>query len=130
MNDLKQLKQELKETKNKCAEIEKKIDGMNIRIYWDGHRVSFYGWTNNAQIPSALANRLSNLFLGEANEQLFEQRFGETEVIFFGEGYGGKIQSGGAYKKEQDFILFDVMLNGEYQQREDIEEYEKRKEEF
>lgn len=43
MNDLKQLKQELKETKNKCAEIEKKIDGMNIRIYWDGHRVSFYG---------------------------------------------------------------------------------------
>lgn len=102
-----------------------KIDGMNIRVYWDGHRVNFYGRTNNAQIPSVLANRLSNLFLGEANEQLFEQKFGETEVILFGEGYGEKIQSGGAYRNGQDFILFDVMIDGKYQQREDVEDIAK-----
>lgn len=116
---------EIKYLANNVWQFTEKIDGMNIRIYWDGHRVSFYGRTNNAQIPSALANKLSNLFLGEANEQLFEQRFGETEVILFGEGYGEKIQSGGAYKKEQDFILFDVMVNGKYQQREDVEDIAK-----
>lgn len=70
-------------------------------------------------------NRLSNLFLGEANEQLFEQKFGETEVILFGEGYGEKIQSGGAYRNGQDFILFDVMIDGKYQQREDVEDVAK-----
>lgn len=60
-----------------------KIDGTNIRIYWDGHKVSFWGRTDKAQIPVKLMNRLVELFGGEANEQLFEQKFGETEVILF-----------------------------------------------
>lgn len=60
-----------------------KIDGTNIRIYWDGHKVNFYGRTDRAQIPANLMNRLVELFGGEANEQLFEQKFGETEVILF-----------------------------------------------
>lgn len=115
----------LKYLANNLWQFTEKIDGMNIRIYWDGHRVSFYGRTDNAQIPSALANRLSNLFLGDANEQLFEQKFGKIEVILFGEGYGEKIQSGGAYRKGQDFILFDAMADGKYLPREDVEEIAK-----
>lgn len=99
-----------------------KIDGTNIRIYWDGHKVSFYGRTDKAQIPANLANRLIELFGGETNEQLFEQKFGETEVILFGEGYGEKIQNGGAYRKGQDFILFDVMIADNYQPRENIKD--------
>ena len=98
-----------------------KIDGTNIRIYWDGHKVSFYGRTDKAQIPADLVNRLNELFGGEVNEQIFEQKFGETEVMLIGEGYGEKIQKGGLYRKGQDFILFDVMIAGNWQPRESVE---------
>lgn len=64
-----------------------KIDGTNIRILWDGHKVTFAGRTDKAQIPAELSNRLFELFGGEINEQLFEQKFGETEVMLCGEGY-------------------------------------------
>lgn len=99
-----------------------KIDGTNIRVYWDGHKVSFYGRTDKAQIPADLVNRLNELFGGEANEQIFEQKFGETEVTLVGEGYGEKIQKGGLYRKGQDFILFDVMIAGNWQPRESVED--------
>ncbi len=85
-------------------------------------KVSFHGRTDKAQIPVDLVNRLVELFGGETNEQLFEQKFGETEVILFGEGYGEKIQNGGAYRKGQDFILFDVMIGDNYQPREVVED--------
>ena len=99
-----------------------KIDGTNIRVYWDGHKVSFHGRTDKAQIPADLVNRLNELFGGETNEQIFEQKFGETEVILVGEGYGEKIQKGGLYRKGQDFILFDVMIAGNWQPRESVED--------
>ena len=97
-----------------------KIDGTNIRILWDGHKVTFAGRTDNAQIPAELTNRLFELFGGEVNEQMFEQKFGETEVMLCGEGYGAKIQNGGLYKDSQDFILFDVMIADNWQPRESI----------
>lgn len=99
-----------------------KIDGTNIRILWDGHKVTFAGRTDNAQIPAELTNRLFELFGGEANEELFEQKFGETEVMLVGEGYGAKIQNGGLYRDNQDFILFDVMIAGNWQPRESVED--------
>lgn len=102
-----------------------KIDGMNIRVYWDGHRVSFYGRTDKAQIPADLTNRLIELFGGDANEELFEQKFGNTEVLLVGEGYGEKIQTGGLYRKGQDFILFDVMIAGNWQPRDSVEDIAK-----
>lgn len=99
-----------------------KVDGTNIRIYYDGHNVTFGGRTDNADIPKHLLDRLNELFGGEINTQLFEQKFGEKEVILFGEGYGIKIQNGGGYRNDVDFILFDVMINGNYQSRETVEE--------
>ena len=100
-----------------------KIDGTNIRIFWDGHRVSYYGRTENAQIPQKLVNKLIELFGGETNEQLFEQKFGEMPVMLVGEGFGAGIQGvGGLYSKEQDFILFDVMIAGNWQPRESVED--------
>lgn len=62
-------------------EFTEKIDGTNIRIYWDGHKVSYYGRTDKAQIPSQLMNRLIELFGGNVNEEMFEQKFGEKEVM-------------------------------------------------
>ena len=100
-----------------------KIDGTNIRIIWDGHKVEIKGRTDKAQIPSALLNRLMELFAGEANEEIFERAFGEKEVMLIGEGYGAKIQGcGGLYRPDQDFILFDVMIGGNYQPREAVAE--------
>ena len=92
-----------------------KIDGTNISIAWDGHKVEFHGRTERAQIPAHLVNRLNELFGGEVNEELFEQIFGETPMILYGEGYGVKIQNGGSYRDDVDFILFDV-----YQPDKDI----------
>lgn len=99
-----------------------KIDGTNIRVMWDGHKITYGGRTERANIPAHLMNKLLELFGNEETEQLFEQIFGEREVIFFGEGYGAKIQGcGGLYRSDVSFILFDVMINGNYQSREMVE---------
>lgn len=88
-----------------------KIDGTNIGIVWDGHKVSYQGRTERAQIPAHLMNKLIEMFGGTVNEELFEQKFGEMHVILFGEGYGAKIQKGGGnYRSDVSFILFDVYL--------------------
>ena len=75
-----------------------KIDGTNIRVHWDGHKIEFAGRTDKATIPDHLYSRLEKLFGGNENEELFEQMFGEKEVFLFGEGYGPKIQTGGNYR--------------------------------
>lgn len=108
---------------NNTWEFTEKIDGTNIRIHWDGHRVSYFGRTANAQIPQKLINKLIELFGGEENEQLFEQKFGNMPVTLVGEGFGAGIQGvGGLYSKEQDFILFDVMIAGNWQPRDSVED--------
>ena len=104
-------------------EFTEKIDGTNIRICWDGHKVSYYGRTDKAQIPSQLMNRLIELFGGNINEEMFEQKFGETQVMLIGEGYGAKIQKGGGdYRQDNDFILFDVRVNDNYLSRENVKD--------
>lgn len=98
----------LKDNEWICTE---KIDGTNIGIAWDGHKVSYQGRTEKAQIPAHLMNKLLEMFGGNENEELFEQKFGEMQVILFGEGYGAKIQKGGGdYRNDVSFILFDVYL--------------------
>ncbi len=94
-----------------------KIDGTNIRVGWDGHRVEFGGRTDNAQIPAKLIAKLQELF----PEELFEQAFGENDAILFGEGYGAGIQRGGNYRQDMSFILFDVRVGGWWLKREGIE---------
>ena len=98
-----------------------KIDGTNIRVHLDGYRITFAGRTDKATIPSYLAEKLNDIFMKPETEELFEQTFCEKEVILFGEGYGAKIQGiGNQYRQDVDFILFDVMINGNYQNRENV----------
>lgn len=113
--------------KNNFWEWTEKIDGTNIRIHWDGHQVSFGGRTDRAQIPADLVNRLNELFGGETNAQMFEQKFGETEVTLYGEGYGAKIQKGGGLYKSDgvDFILFDVRVGNVWLHRYSVEDIAK-----
>ena len=102
-------------------EFTEKIDGTNIRIYWDGHKVSYYGRTDKSQIPTQLMNKLIELFGGNINEEMFEQKFGATPVMLIGEGYGAKIQKGGGdYRQDNNFILFDVWINNKYLSRDNV----------
>lgn len=96
-----------------------KIDGTNIRVIWDGYAVSFGGRTDNAQIPPRLLEHLENRFGGPEREQLFEQKFGATPAVLYGEGFGEKIQGGGAYGPVS-FSMFDVRVDGIWLQRENV----------
>lgn len=88
-----------------------KIDGTNIRIFWNGHKVEYFGRTEKSQLPVELEKKLNELFCGDINEQIFEQVFGETNVMLFGEGFGRRIQNGGNYIPDGvDFALFDVYI--------------------
>lgn len=99
-----------------------KIDGTNIRIMWDGHKVTYGGRTERASIPAHLMNKLIEMFGGDEAEQVFEQLFGEKEATLFGEGYGVKIQGvGSLYRSDASFILFDVMVGKNYLPRIAVE---------
>ena len=98
-----------------------KVDGTNIRVHWDGHKVEIGGRTDKAQIPGPLLNKLNEMFMTTEAEELFEQTWGDKDVILFGEGYGPKIQNGGDYRSDVSFILFDVLVGNNYQEREWVE---------
>ena len=102
-----------------------KVDGTNVRIMWDNNKVRFGGKTDNAQMPLHLVDKLTELFGGEANEQLFEQTFDCGDVCLYGEGFGVKIQSGGNYG-EVNFVLFDVKIGQTWLKREDVEDIAKK----
>ncbi len=103
-------------------EFTEKVDGTNVRVHWDGHKVEFAGRTERAELPKNLLAALNEIFGTPEAEELFEQTFGEKEVILFGEGYGGKIQGcGRGYRKDEWFVLFDVLIGDNYQSREWVE---------
>ena len=44
-------------------------------------------------------------------------------MCLYGEGFGAKIQKGGGnYRKDQGFVLFDVVIDGIFLKREDVED--------
>lgn len=97
-----------------------KIDGTNIRIMFDGERITFGGKTDQAQIPAKLVTRLNERFLPQID--IFRGIFGNIPVCLYGEGFGAGIQSGGNYRPDQDFILFDVNVNDWWLKRDDVED--------
>ena len=102
-----------------------KIDGTNIRIYWDGHKVSFVGRTSKSSIPPHLEQFLTDTFLTQEMEYVFEQMFEDKEVHLFGEGFGAKIQEDGEKYIDGNtcgFILFDVNINGFDLTRKNVDE--------
>ena len=102
-----------------------KVDGTNIRVMWDGEKVTFGGKTDNAQMPVFLLYKLQELFEGIVKEQIFKEVFGEEGgVCLYGEGYGAKIQKGGGnyIPDGVDFVLFDVKIGDWWLKREDIED--------
>lgn len=119
-------KPELELLKNVTWTFTEKVDGTNVRVGWDGDKVKFGGKTARAQMQITLLDRLTEIFGGEANEQVFEQTFEdatpESPVTLYGEGYGAKIQKGGGnYKPDgQDFVLFDVRIGHTWLRHDDV----------
>lgn len=97
-----------------------KVDGTNIRVMWESTSVRFGGKTDNAQIPAFLIARLQDLFL----PSLLRDKFGDSNVCLYGEGYGARIQKGGGnYKSDGvDFVLFDVKVGEWWLKRDAIED--------
>jgi hypothetical protein len=104
-----------------------KVDGMNMRVVFEpgeDEPVKILGRTDRAQIPGDLRASIESwatfdalastfLDLGETKSApLCDVTVGPAKVILYGEGYGAGIQSGGHYRPDKGFILFDVVVDG------------------
>lgn len=105
--------------------VDEKVDGTNIRIFYNDGKVKIGGRTDNAQLPGKLLEYLQFTF----NEFILHKAFPCEEgspypnVILFGEGYGPGIQAaGGNYRKDPGFILFDIKVSHWWLKKEDIGE--------
>ena len=99
--------------------VDEKVDGTNIRIFYNDNKISFAGRTSQAQLPPKLLKYLQDHFTIDRMKSCFPNT---EELIIFGEGYGPKIQAGGGnYRKEVGFILFDIRIGRWWLKREDIE---------
>lgn len=97
-----------------------KIDGTNVRVFWDGNSVQFGGRTANAQMPVFLYDKLNELF----PEEKLRVEYPDASMCLYGEGYGARIQKGGGnyISSGVDFILFDVLVDTFWLKREDVED--------
>lgn len=93
--------------------VTEKVDGTNIRLGWTMSGESLLsqigGRTDNAQIPAPLFAVLRDLcddITPKVGEIMNEHDL--NTYVLYGEGYGAKIQSGGWYREDQGFVLFDV----------------------
>ena len=84
-----------------------KVDGTNIRLHWNGSKLTIGGRTDNAQVPASLVAKLGPL----SDPGLWHSIFPDADdVTVYGEGYGAKIQSGGMYRPDQALVVFDVLV--------------------
>jgi ATP-dependent RNA circularization protein (DNA/RNA ligase family) len=98
-------------------DVTEKIDGTNIRVMLskDG-TVSFGGRTDAANIHAGLIQYLMWALPKEAlKAALWLNPEEPVDVVLYGEGYGAGIQKGGGlYRKDRAFILFDVLVSGQW----------------
>jgi hypothetical protein len=100
-----------------------KIDGTNIRLEYSLGQMTIKGRTDNAQLPGPLVDKLRKQF---PDSKAFVDVFDAAEATVYGEGFGPKIQSGGFYGPEQDFIVFDVRVGKWWLKDTDVDEIAKR----
>lgn len=93
--------------------VSEKVHGANFSIMYDGvlqcgkrtdlvsEGEKFY---NHVPVKERYAENIINLF----------NHLGCNELVVFGELYGGNVQSGVYYRKDQDFYAFDIVVDGKY----------------
>ena len=114
--------------------VDEKIDGMNIRVTcgWNNpfflsvnpkanleFHLEFGGRTDAAVFPPGMQETLQTLFTREKLEAVFSGSR-PKKVIFYGEGYGPKIQQGGYYARTIGFVLFDIWIDGWWLERDNV----------
>lgn len=115
-------------------QLQEKIDGMNIRVHmrrvelgptpdqpirymWIGPE--YHGRRGDSMLPASLVHELDKIFKCDRMQEFLNNHGDLSDAWFFGEGYGPKIQKGGGnYRKDQGFILFDVVWNGQWSAKE------------
>ena len=86
-----------------------KLDGTNMQIAWDGHKLTLGGRTENTNIPPHILEYYNSTFNNNETEEIFEQVFGDKPMVLFFEAVGPKIQTFGKhYSDSVKFILLDV----------------------
>ena len=116
-------------------EFTEKIDGMNIRIHWDGSEVNFAGRSDDAVIPTQLLQKLTMTFKDSEGLARLKSTFDYPDdtieplsVTLYGEGYGAGIQKAGRnyIPDGKDFILFDVKVGNVYLKRDAVNDIAKK----
>lgn len=114
--------------------ITEKIDGMNVRIEYNQWKyenlnisvqpaITFKGRTDRAVMPKELMKYLDQVFGGGIFKLIFPDA---KYVCLFGEGCGPKIQKGGdLYTDTQQFILFDIFVDGWWLKQDTVTEIAK-----
>lgn len=96
-----------------------KVDGTNVRIGVVDGQYQVGGRTDAAQLPGPLAESIR----GFALDEKLPSHFADSDVILYGEGYGPKIQKGGArYRSDVSFVLFDVKVGNWWLKRTDVDD--------
>lgn len=87
----------------------RKIDGANLRVQWDGEEALWNGKSDKFVCGAELTEYMNNTFL----EEIFEEKFGrDRRVLLFGEHMGPKVQGNELVLKKDEFILYDVNIDG------------------
>ena len=91
-----------------------KVDGQCITIIVTEDNIEIHGKKKTTEF-----NKAHEPLLAYINEKFTRDRLDEIidftkadTVVFYGEGYGPKIQKGGKYRDTQSFILFDIRIDG------------------
>lgn len=110
-----------------CWHWTEKIDGTNLRLYWNGNTVTLGGRTDRAQIPASITDVIKTRGLLEPGTWDRKWPAVDSEnppaVTLFGEGYGAGIQKGGGnYRSDVGFILFDVKVGDWWLRPEAVQE--------
>lgn len=97
--------------------VKRKLDGENIRIYWNGEQALWNGKTNKFQCSAEFQDYMNSTFL----EEIFEDKFGrEKEVYIYGEKVGPKTQGNELGLDKDELVIFDVEINGTFLNKDDI----------
>jgi hypothetical protein len=94
-----------------------KVDGCNIRLRWDGSKVTVGGRTDGSQVPARLLAELGPYLEPGTWQAAFPDA---GDVTVYGEGYGAGIQKGAVYRPDQTVIVFDVRVGPWWLAREDV----------
>lgn len=100
-----------------------KFDGMNVRVIFDGGKVSFAGRTDKAELPPKLFAHLAQQFTVDSLIKVLDpaKLSPECPAVLYGEGVGPGIgKHGDWYGTDHSFVLFDVAVGGMYFQRDNV----------